>query len=598
MLHFKNLRSRGALFVMVAVAALAILLFSGVQPALAQSGETGDVCAGVNGAGSCSANDLILGTLAIVQTVEPCTFVGDTGTFIFDATFNAGSNTRYNASMYISLDGDSANTGTSCYHDYLNPVADVNNTNYNPLLGPFYNAGDGDMCGDVQPNSTIQYRTSELTIACTDGNGDGVVDAINTCTGWQQNSTETCQDVTGATIEAPSKCSCEAVPIPAAVIRKIRVDKVTVPGGDPQSFNFTLKDPSSNTLNTFSLTDAAAPWVSGVLPAANGYSVVETLPAGWVQTSATCTNGNTTYSPTNIDLTLNREVVCTFTNSSATITVDKDTVDLNGNPINSGHQFQFMLGDTSPTPIAIVSPITNLTANPWFQSQNNATNQTFRVMPGTYTLGEIGSYINQPGNWQLIDIECVDPLSNTVGTWGGYNPNGTMDTDITLPVVAGDSVTCTFTNKVGPLAVTLAEFYAEQVDDYVQVTWETASELNNRGFNLYRATAPAGPFTRLNQFLIPSQSQGSPGGFTYTWQDRDGLVAGTDYYYQLEDVATGGATTLHGPVSVSYVGPTAVTLSSVQANPVATPYALPLAGTLLALLVPLAGALAVRRRRM
>jgi len=74
--------------------------------------------------------------------------------------------------------------------------------------------------------------------------------------------------------------------------------------------------------------------------------------------------------------------------------------------------------------------------------------------------------------------------------------------------------------------------------------------------------------------------------------------------YWVEDVDIYGVATMHGPVSVDYTGPTAVTLSGVQASPAAVSAspaagsALPAAGALLALLAPLAGALAVRRRRV
>jgi hypothetical protein len=124
----------------------------------------------------------------------------------------------------------------------------------------------------------------------------------------------------------------------------------------------------------------------------------------------------------------------------------------------------------------------------------------------------------------------------------------------------------------------------------------TASELHNRGFNLYRGVSPDGWDRQLNTALIPSQSQGSPSGFVYTWLDDVDLVPGTSYYYWLQDVDTSGAMTMHGPVSVDYTGPTAVTLGGMEATPAAGP-AVPLAGALLALLAPLAGALAVRRRR-
>jgi hypothetical protein len=113
------------------------------------------------------------------------------------------------------------------------------------------------------------------------------------------------------------------------------------------------------------------------------------------------------------------------------------------------------------------------------------------------------------------------------------------------------------------------------------------------GFNLYRGTSAAGPDRQLNATLIPLQSQGSPGGFVYTWEDHVDLVPGTTYSYWVEDVSLSGAATLHGPVSVDFAVPTAVTLGNVLAKLAARP-ALPFVGTLLA---PLASALAVRRRR-
>ncbi|MFZ2362387.1 MAG: hypothetical protein WA040_23810 [Anaerolineae bacterium] len=126
-----------------------------------------------------------------------------------------------------------------------------------------------------------------------------------------------------------------------------------------------------------------------------------------------------------------------------------------------------------------------------------------------------------------------------------------------------------------PTAITLADFHAVQQGDAVLVTWETASELNNRGFNLYRGTSPDGWDRQLNSALIPSQSQGSPSGFVYTWEDRADLVPGTTYYYWLQDVDLSGALTVHGPVSVDFSVPTAVTLNGVQASPAAGAAALP-----------------------
>ena len=46
-------------------------------------------------------------------------------------------------------------------------------------------------------------------------------------------------------------------------------------------------------------------------------------------------------------------------------------------------------------------------------------------------------------------------------------------------------------------AINLISFTATGEDGSVVVSWETASEINNMGFHLYRATSPWGPFSRL-----------------------------------------------------------------------------------------------------
>ncbi len=123
-----------------------------------------------------------------------------------------------------------------------------------------------------------------------------------------------------------------------------------------------------------------------------------------------------------------------------------------------------------------------------------------------------------------------------------------------------------YTWAFSPLGVTLADFSAVQDGNQVLLVWETNSELENRGFNLYRGTSSAAPDRQLNETLIPSHSQGNPGGFVYTWEDRADLVSGTSYFYWVEDVDIYGRATMHGPVSVDFVVPTAVQLSSVTAS--------------------------------
>ena len=97
--------------------------------------------------------------------------------------------------------------------------------------------------------------------------------------------------------------------------------------------------------------------------------------------------------------------------------------------------------------------------------------------------------------------------------------------------------------------------------DGVVITWETVSEQNNAGFNLYRAESAEGPWTRLNETLIAAQAPGSSEGRTYQWVDQPVVEAGVTLYYQLEDLALDGTATRHAPVEVALPAPNAVSLS-------------------------------------
>src|SRR5262249_22002064 len=63
---------------------------------------------------------------------------------------------------------------------------------------------------------------------------------------------------------------------------KVRVDVVTTPSGDPQSFAFSLTGGPSPSLNaTFSLTDASAPYDSGAIRPGTYAAATGTVPADW-----------------------------------------------------------------------------------------------------------------------------------------------------------------------------------------------------------------------------------------------------------------------------------------------------------------------------
>jgi hypothetical protein len=103
---------------------------------------------------------------------------------------------------------------------------------------------------------------------------------------------------------------------------------------------------------------------------------------------------------------------------------------------------------------------------------------------------------------------------------------------------------------LGVTAVRLVSLEAKGEGAAVRVSWQTAQEVKNKGFNLYRADSPYGEYVRLNAGLIPSASI-SGEGRSYGYLDT-GAVRGRLYYYKLEDVDAGGTHTPRGPVCVDW----------------------------------------------
>ena len=104
----------------------------------------------------------------------------------------------------------------------------------------------------------------------------------------------------------------------------------------------------------------------------------------------------------------------------------------------------------------------------------------------------------------------------------------------------------------GVTAVDLVRFTAQGRGENVEIIWETGQEVDNKGFNLYRASGMNGPFRMLNAGLIPSVSNGVAGS-PYWFLDAD-VVPGERCYYKLEDIDVNGVRTVHGPICVDWDG--------------------------------------------
>ena len=182
---------------------------------------------------------------------------------------------------------------------------------------------------------------------------------------------------------------------------------------DAQDFSFTAGGGLSPT--TFSLDDDADGTLSNTRTFASvtpgsGYSVSETVPGGWDQQSASCSDGSPT---SNVSLSAGETVTCTFTNRKrGQIVAVKDAVP------NDPQDFSFTAGGgLSPSSFDLDDD----------SDGTLAASRTFTdVMPGSgYSLAE-----TVPGGWDQTAATCDDgsPVSN-------------------INVAAGEIVTCTFTNR-------------------------------------------------------------------------------------------------------------------------------------------------------
>jgi hypothetical protein len=106
------------------------------------------------------------------------------------------------------------------------------------------------------------------------------------------------------------------------------------------------------------------------------------------------------------------------------------------------------------------------------------------------------------------------------------------------------------TDNVPPTTVIeLVDFQATPGNGQVTLKWETATEINNSGFNILRAKTEKGDYSQINEDLILPQGAGIEGAF-YEFIDTS-VKNGKTYWYKLQDVELGGKTSDSEPVKAT-----------------------------------------------
>ncbi|KAA3606900.1 MAG: T9SS C-terminal target domain-containing protein [Calditrichaeota bacterium] len=98
-----------------------------------------------------------------------------------------------------------------------------------------------------------------------------------------------------------------------------------------------------------------------------------------------------------------------------------------------------------------------------------------------------------------------------------------------------------------PLSVELNSFSARQIENSIQLSWATASETENEGFNVYRKVG-SGNFAKIASYKSHNELQGQGNTSVetfYNFTDNSKLQSGEFYTYLISDVETNGLETKH-----------------------------------------------------
>jgi len=109
---------------------------------------------------------------------------------------------------------------------------------------------------------------------------------------------------------------------------------------------------------------------------------------------------------------------------------------------------------------------------------------------------------------------------------------------------------CTVNMAAAASSVALRSLEAIPYNAAIDIRWETNSEQNHLGFNVYRADESSDEFQQVNTEIIRNFNNAGQARGTYRFIDND-VNNDETYYYYIEDLEISGKRTLHGPVNAT-----------------------------------------------
>jgi len=406
---------------------------------------------------NCTSNDVAIATTTLVSYQLP----DGQGGFTAPIPYNGGTvacndgdpiklninarleetanSARSDIGIWIATDGGNAITG-ACNHYNLVPGS-------GGVTNP-----DNDSCGDLDQGAVVpSFPLGVIDAICRTETPTDTLLHIGSCLGWKEPGADTACPLAseGATENGfrwgtlyanKSKCNCDGFDVPITVNRvaHLEVVKACTPSNDNGTFDLLI-DGSNSFANNVSCGGTTGSREVGagtnVNPGATHTFGEGDFTTANYTSSYSCVNRvggasrgtGTSLGPNNITLQPGDDVICTYTNvRKATIVIVKDAVP------NDAQDFAFTSDIAGNASFNLDDDGDNTLSNT--QTINNVT-------PGTYSVTE-----GSTSGWDLTNISCTDPTTNSSGNTGTRVAS--------INVAAGETVTCTFTNtKKGSIII-------------------------------------------------------------------------------------------------------------------------------------------------
>lgn len=487
---------------------------------------------------NCTANNNEIYSIEIANVQDICTppicnpftneCIPDTGIYDFKVTVNPNAGTLYDMGLWVQIDTPPEQTvinrldavyGENCYKSHYTPVSAAGPWFTDPITGGPFHDEDGDICGDTLSSEGLtSFIMTDVSVVCTELLMEGQISAV---AAWQSDGNSDCATTAlGVCPSQTSKCKAEILPFEVSkkdvdlALTKTNVGLtsgfIPTPG---QYIDYTIRIDNLPYLNDHDENTTTPD--EDTCYRSSGYVIEDELPSYLKAISVTSA---VTQSGTN----LTASVKCV---NASGVTI----------PCDYGTLYQIKVDNSLPT---ISTPEPNI--NDPIDAATCAAQWhtiTLRVQYDDSDPRDIAPT-------SIYNYACVNGFQ--YDPWGGaYQAVDPLSGEITVVDAYGNN--CDFDNVI--TEVELLSFSAEDKTNHILVEWETASERDNLGFNLYRSTSFHGERVKLNSSLIPSTSPGEMLGSSYTYSDDYEIQRATIYYYWLEDVDLSGETMLHGPAS-------------------------------------------------